>query len=101
MSVTHARAGSAVQQDLRAFRTYTRDQRQMRTFAARAPMHKHTERAACAFDHCWAANDATSAKYPRATRRSGARFSRSAWSAVRHRVINMGAFAFVSDVGGG
>jgi hypothetical protein len=64
-------------------------------------MHKHTERAACAFDHCWAANDATSAKYPRATRRSGARFSRSAWSAVRHRVINMGAFAFVSDVGGG
>jgi hypothetical protein len=33
--------------------------------------------------------------------RSGARFSRSAWSAVRHRVINMGAFACVSDVGGG
>jgi len=30
MSVTHARAGSAVQQDLRAFRTYTRDQRHER-----------------------------------------------------------------------
>src|SRR5271169_4436020 len=41
-----------------------RGRRQMRTFAPRALMHKYTERAACALDHCLAANDAKPADPP-------------------------------------